>query len=422
MYLYDRQLTGAERQCEERSITLRPSQRFFYSEEALRNPFSQFSYPFGEPAAAPKGLILLDHIHTPKHPRPFVPGSFVVEPPAKLDLKNMNPLFINSKDQIIADTSSSGLQTCLQKLITTQFQNYLAQSQNTAPAAGDRLRVALVDLTGAKITKPDFAGWGATVSMYGASVPKILPLYAAHQLRRDLRNLAADQKITNGKKLAKTAVQNWKSSGIKRGFPDLVWLFDIPNWSGASDLDFSGKARNALNSISENCPAGELIARIGFPYIGSVTRQSGLHHPTRGGLWLRLSYCKKGSWSGNPIKGVHSHNVTALSAATYFTLLAQGRLVDDASSNEMKNSLLVGGCITGLFPDSLKLGLAAAKCGIYSKSHHLHDCALIVRDDVRYVVAGLTITKPSEFSKYTQLFLELDKLIVRNNQKPKPSC
>jgi hypothetical protein len=326
----------------------------------------------------------------------------------------MNPGFIDSNDQLITDTSSTGLQACLRKLITTQFRNYLSNQQNTAPSAGDRLRVALVDLTGAKIAQPEFAGWGSVVSMYGASVPKVLALYGAHQLRMDLRQLAASQNISAGKTLEQAALRAWR---LKSNLPNLVWLFDIRHWSGdPSALDFTPAARKVFEGIMHNAEAGELITKVGFPYIASVAWQSGLYHPTRRGLWLTSSY-GKGQWAGNPMPNVYSANVTALSAATYFTLLAQGRLVDDTSSNEMK-TWLRGGCVTRLFPDNL--GLVASKCGVWSD--YWLDCVLIARDDVRYVVIGLTRTKRSEHSKYTQLFLELDRLIVRNNQTPKPSC
>jgi hypothetical protein len=326
----------------------------------------------------------------------------------------MNPGFIDQNDQLITDTSSSGLQTCLHKLITSQFQNYLYNKQSGVPSGNDRLRVALVDLTGPKLARPDFAGWGSTVPMYAASVAKILALYAAYQLRSDLRRMAASQKISDGKTLERTAIQSWK---FRSFLPDLVWLFDIRNWSGSPNtLDFTAAAHNVFRNIMHNAEAGELIIKVGFPYIASVTWQSGLRHPSRGGLWLSSSY-GKGEWGGNPLGGVYSANVTALSAATYFTLLAQGRLVDDASSNEIK-TWLQGGCFTWLFPENL--GLVASKCGIWSD--YLHDCALIVRDDIRYVVAGVTRTQTSERAKYTQLYLELDKLIVGNNQSPKPSC
>ncbi len=122
-------------------------------------------------------------------------------------------------------------------------------------------------------------------------------------------------------------------------------------------------------------------------------------------------------WNANPVRGVQSANVTALSAATYFTLLAQGRLADDAASAGMR-AVLRNGCVTGLFPQGL--GAVASKCGIYS--NYLHDCVLVVRGAIRYVVIGLTRTNQGEYSQYTKLFRELDTLIVRNNQTPRPVC
>jgi hypothetical protein len=421
MYVDDRQLRGNEAWWRGGHIIVRPSQRFYYPvRRQLQRPFSplpgltrQYSYRLGEAVAAPKGLRLFNHFHFPKKPDLRVPGGFITGLIAKMAASDMNPGFIDASDNLITDTSNNGLQTCLQKLITTQFQNYLSNKSNTAPTAGDRLRVALVDLTGNKITRPDFAGWGSTISIYGASVPKILAVYAAYQLRMDLRQLATSQKISTGRALEKVALQSWKLSGH---LPNLVWLFDIRNWSGnPNTLDFTAAARKVFQGIMHNHEAGELIIRVGFPYIASVTWQSGLFHPVRGGLWLTSSYGKE-QWGSNPVKVPHSANVTALSAATYFTLLAQGRLVDDAASTEIKTTLL-GGCVTRLFPN---LGVVASKCGVYAD--YRHDCALIHRGSVRYVVAGLTRTRFSEHAKYTQLFLELDKLIVRNNQTPKASC
>lgn len=373
----------------------------------------------GVAVVCPKGLICLDHFHVPKQADPRNPGLFTAGARSKLMVKNMNPGFLDVADNIITDHSGTGLQTCLVQLLTTQFQNYLSRDsvQKKSASRNDRLRIGLVDLSGAKLSRPDFAGWGSTVAMYGASVPKILALYTAFQLRSDLRNLAASQGISTGQDLELAAIGQWRKKGLKGGFPDLVWLFDIRNKSGnLGALDFSVKARKVFQGIMHNAEAGELIIRVGFPYMASVTWQTGLFHPSRGGLWLTSSY-GKGQWGNNPIRGVQSANVTALSAATYFTLLAQGRLVDDASSNEMK-TWLRGGCITKNFPQGL--GLVASKCGVWSD--YWHDCALIARGGIRYAVVVLSRTKPSEFAKYTQLIRELDKLIVRNNQTPRGTC
>ena len=175
---------------------------------------------------------------------------------------------------MILDRSANSLQNCLNNLMTTKFQNYLSRDavRRKSASRDDRLRIALFDLTGAKLTKPDFAGWGSTIAMYGASVPKILAVYAAFQLRRDLRSMAETRKVSEGKALERMAVNLWKSQGLRSGFPNLVWLFVIHKWSGSPDaLNFSAAARKALDGIMHNAEAGEMIVKVGFPFIASVT-------------------------------------------------------------------------------------------------------------------------------------------------------
>lgn len=422
MYVRDGQLND-ELANREHSIVLRPSQRFHYtgrpflSQSSINFGWSPTSHGLGGPPP-PKGLKLLDHFHVPKKPDPTTPGHFIVSQLTKVDVTDLNPGFIDPSDNVITDSTSDGLQTCLNKLITNNFQNYLSKASNTAATVSDRLRVALVDLTGDKISRPDFAGWGSTLPMYGASVPKMLAVYAAHQLRMDLRQLAFTPGILTAKDLEKTALKTWNLSHSR---PDLVWLFDIRKWNGTpGDLDFTTAAKNVLAKISKGHNGGKFIVRVGFPYIHSITFQSGLFHPTRGGLWLTTSY-RQGKSGSNPVKAKYNANVTALSAATFFTLLAQRRMIDPATSADIQRSLFDGGCITRLItPLSSTLGGVAAKCGVYRD--YWHDCVLVDRADARYVVIVLTRTKKSEEGKYMQLVNELDKLIVRNNQKPKPGC
>jgi len=276
--------------------------------------------------------------------------------------------------------------------------------------------VALVDLTKGKLSAPEFAAWGAPVDMYGASVPKILALYAACQLRADLRSMIAFKAPADGKQLESLAVAECQAKGLTVPLPDLVWLFDIRKWTAGTTLDFAAGARAAFAHISDNCSAGTLIAKVTLPYIGSLAWQSGLLRPTSSGLWLKSAYCGKASWN-SPVNTPFTHNATALSAATYFTLLAHGRLVDDASSTDIRNALKHG-CVTSLFPP---LPVVASKCGIYGG--YIHDCAWIQDGDVRYVVAVLSkLSTPKQQQQYTQLIAQLDTLIRQNNQNPKSPC
>jgi hypothetical protein len=142
------------------------------------------------------------------------------------------------------------------------------------------------------------------------------------------------------------------------------------------------------------------------------------------------------------------HGVTALSAAAFFTLLAQGRLVDDAACQSMKSMLLCqkSGCPSrfetgltnaGLAVDSdkvfSKIGVLTSKtfcakqqacCGLLSKDCRcpcfIHEAVLIERvhgtKPLRYVAAVLTESKPGAGANdlLQGIIVRLDELI-RNN-------
>ncbi len=377
----------------------------------------------------PAGLILLDHMHIPKTPDATAPGGFKAGAITIMKPSAMNPGFVNASDELITDTSESGLQTCLEKAIRDKFSKLLARKTDAKPAAGDRVKIAIVDLTGAKLAKPDFAGWGSTVGIYAASSAKILAVYAAFQLRRDLRKMAEDQAIPTGEELADFAVKTWKDKTLKRGFPNLDWLFDIKHWSAhPNDLNFTPDVKDAFAHIDHNDHASLLIRRVGFPYIASVAWQSGLRHSARGGLWLSRAYDGGDEWADNPsMKAALFHNITALSGATFFTLLAQGRLVDDSTSAEIR-TVLASACHTCLFP--AEINLEATKCGFIKP--YMHDAFLAKHSGVRYAAAILTeldatwrgILCPTggETGLYTDLCRAMDALIVNNNKHPKSTC
>lgn len=371
-----------------------------------------------ETPAPPPKLQLVEHWITPKTPDPGKPGSFTSAAVAKMTTDVMNPGFINASDELVVDKTPTGLQTCLSAVVQSVAGDLLSKSGGGKPSAADRVRVALVDLTGSKLTQPEFAGWGSPVAMYGASVPKILGLYAAYQLRADLRRMADTAGLTAGADVEKEARALWKKLGLK-GLPDLVWLFDIRTWKKSDGpLDFSETARAAFDQIMHNCPAGRIIAKVGFEYIASVTWQSGLFHPSRGGLWLSYAYCGMGSWA-SPVSAGYVHNVTALSAATFFALLGQSRLVDDQSSLEMK-IILGGGCFTGWL-SNVRIPMVSMKCGIWNG--YFHDCILAEDGSVRYAAAVLSrLGTRREGEIYAKLWTALDQAVRNNNKTPKTPC
>ena len=192
---------------------------------------------------SPAGLALLDHMHVPKAPDPAHPGTFKTGGLTLMKTADMNPGWIDANDNLVTDKTGAGLQRCLELSITSDFQGLLSRRGQTAPAASDRIHVALVDLTGNKLTKPDFAGWGSTLAIFGASVPKILPLYAAYQLRSDLRDLISRRSPKDGPELEKFAIDEWKAKGLTTKLPDLVFLFDARKWNPPETLDFTAATR-----------------------------------------------------------------------------------------------------------------------------------------------------------------------------------
>jgi hypothetical protein len=122
-------------------------------------------------------------------------------------------------------------------------------------------------------------------------------------------------------------------------------------------------------------------------------------------------------------KGGHSTAVTALSVATFFTLLEQGRLIDDYSSQKVKDILSKQPVACGSrFKNGLSAaGRFAATDHIYSKigitSSSSHEGALIDRVSIgkKYVAVVLTITKPDIGGSIRQKLIEhLDELIKTN--------
>jgi hypothetical protein len=143
--------------------------------------------------------------------------------------------------------------------------------------------------------------------------------------------------------------------------------------------------------------------------------------------------------------GGFNHNSTALSLASLFTLLAQGRLADDRSSDEMKQILegaswydeplrnkyqkLVEDKKIAAMPAIKiisKVGLLLRcikrqivngknKC-VMSEETHKHDVAIVERGRFRYVAAILTDGDASRQRVVEKLIVDLDDLI--ENKSP----
>jgi subtilisin family serine protease/peptidoglycan hydrolase-like protein with peptidoglycan-binding domain/3',5'-cyclic AMP phosphodiesterase CpdA len=417
-------------------IANRATEKALLDAGASPPPRAMSSLPFAEDDPAPKQPKLVTHTHV----RATCSSSDVWKPdddPIALELANTNPGFIDANDEIILDTK---LNDALADLLVTKYSRLLAKTSVTNKKASrdDRIRIALVDLTGKKLCHPGYAGWGSTVAMSGASTAKIAIFYAAAQLEFDLQNLAKSKGIKTRADLLREAGASLLQPLTCQ--PDLKWLMAFDETVDPVGVRMSAELKKHMDDVVEehsSTPnASELIMRLGFDYIASLVWQSGLRDPARGGEWIGSSYCSGRTkaphnprchvfqecpglpngrfvWKTDPL-GLRSIILNALSAATFFTLLAQGRLVSAAGSATIE-SFLVRAC--SWFPLAVP-GRRAAKCGLTSDL--LHDAGLIEHDNRRYAIAFLTrganaALRAQNDKLVIELIQDLDGLIKNNN-------
>jgi hypothetical protein len=340
----------------------------------------------------------------------------------------MNPGFVKRDDTLAFDSSLDAKLSSL-LLDTPAYATMLAPEslRTRTPSPGDKIRVALVDLTGYKICKPGLAAWGSTTPIAGASTAKVSIVYAAWQLLMDLNEMARVNNIATAAGLRSQANDAWSGLLCK---PDLDWLITFDESGSVVVAKRSARMEKHLKEMVDarfsgvgTARASELILRIGFEYIASVLWQSGLRHPTRQGLWIGRIYkdtsptaktdpachtgCALTTWKNNPC-GATGISITALSAATFFTLLAQRRLVNESSSTEIE-ALLSRAC--NFIPTITGVTNRARKCGLTSDL--LHDAGLLEAGSRRYVLVCLT-TNP-HWGGHNAFERDMDQLIQDNN-------
>jgi hypothetical protein len=390
----------------------------------------------------PKGVHRFEHWFQPM--KRDSPNNMWIPDGGEMVLEPIDPGFFDASGEL----KPSSLNGALKELLTGKpaFSRHLSRDalRGGQARSGDRLRVALVDLTGKKLLDPEYAGWGSTVPVVGASCPKVAALYAAFQLRQDLKHAAAAEKITKTADLLRTIKARWEREGVPD--PPKLDQFLYP-YTDPPALEFSAEVDSAVDSIIDREHSGHaartLIKVIGFPYIASLLWQSGLRRPKYGGLWLTSSYDGGAPW-GRPSKPppapVHGHNATALSLATFFTLLAQDRLVITGLPRTMKTALSTASWFSSTLPSASiasKVGLLlrclkrgpklkngqpvldknsqpVMECK-QSEATHVHEAGFIENGHFRYAVAIMTTGIPTGVSLLQQLIGELDTLIRKNN-------
>lgn len=351
--------------------------------------------------------VKVTHFHVRKFLDPSARALLSDPAPGPMDPARMKPGYV-----AVAGPARQSLQTALTKLVQDKYAAAIAPSLH--------FRLALVDLTEAKHHAPVFAGFSAfngIAGVEGGSLVKILALYALFQLRFDLNTFARLQNIASAATLQTEISKQWATEGFT-AVPALNSIFRFVVKAGSpvvADITIDTK-------IHHNHVARAMILALGFEYIGSVALQSGLFDETQGGLWLNAAYSKpKVTWTTSPFPKLERHHVTALSAATFFTLLAQGRLADQPTSNEIAAVLTRVKCMDAGLLDGINTlpGIAqpsANKCGILTRVFHE---AIHVQRQVpsgrklEYVVALLTQEPP--VLDFPTLGIQLDGLIAAAN-------
>jgi hypothetical protein len=372
--------------------------------------------------------------------------------PTTMTRSAMNPGFFRATDGF--HEFDTVLHAKLQNLLldTPKFAVMLAdQSKRTRdPHLEDRVRVAVVDLTGDKICKPGYADWGSTLPITSGSTVKVAILYAAHQLLFDLNEMARTGGLRTVAALKAKADEIWSRLICP---PDLDWLVAFDPKGPTVRVQASANLTLHLNQMVHRGFSGisveranHLMMRLGFEYIASVMWQSGLRRSRGQGLWLRNSYqqkkisapikahcqreiteqtpqgdMKRVLWSRDPTDDP-GFRLTALSVVTFFTLLAQRRLVNEDASVAME-ALLKLGCFYPLnqFAPIPGMTIRATKCGLTSEVMHV----AMLRESTsgrtpRLCYALAVLVQDHRWKNDVEVFLhnfvkEIDKLIRENN-------
>lgn len=340
---------------------------------------------------------------------------------------NINPGYISEKSV----TTSNALQSCLDKGIASFKKQF-----------NKRFGLALVDLTGDKLYSPEFAQYNSYRAIYGASQSKTGALLGAHQLRYDLRRLAAEFKKKNNQD-----INAFKAQAIQTFAPGIHGAklhdkFVISTSPEGFKVDFTEGFKKEfiqMMRISNNRIASKVIDKVGFNYINSTLWQLGIYDKSRGGgLWVGRGYAGGKYWHRDPVSNL-SHGINPFSLARLMTLLAQKRLVSEDASESMltylsntrfrikfvKGLIRLGVVVNKPHKDPTKRAVVYRKSGTMKGGHRFsHDATLILRTvcadkackktkDLRYVATGA-----SELQATWSMWLfgqKMDYCIRKNN-------
>jgi hypothetical protein len=335
----------------------------------------------------------------------------------------------------------------------------------------DSLTLALVDVTDP--AAPVFAGIRAEDTVFIASMAKIAVLYAAFELRKRLQDAISGVLVaTSVPAIVAQVKKTWqplidakkpKDAAAFTGFPNLTDIFDITP-SGASwsvtfttkgDINTLADKESAqwpllsgkfgfkellflMASFSNNDAAARCITTLSYEYINAALVVAGLYENGKGGLWLAAPYPHKPGaaltenlWMQEPLN--KDSNTTrryqvssAKAAAAMFTLLAQRKLVDATSSDEMLDFLQAGTndfVQNALADASRDVNSIRTKIGVIDKLYW-SQTSLVERNlvdhskPIRYVISILNNKAPFLLTKGT--IEPLDQCILNRHPGAAP--
>jgi hypothetical protein len=307
------------------------------------------------------------------------------------------------------------------------LQQALTNLINSKPAyknAGRNIAISLVDLSGANKRSPKYAGFNDLMNFYGGSVNKIAGLMSVYQLLAEANELLkAKPTISDAASLESEFKTLWTQAGIAaQHHPRVSMILTVQPGSPATAAICPELAARLRRISHANQNGSTPIVLLKFPYIGSTMLAHGLFSPVNGGgLWTRSPYgpivylgqrLSLPHWSAkeNPYPRTTPHNINAVSVAQFYTLAAQHRMIDEATSKAVLGHLQTGSCITVIDVTALEAsGQVAAKCGIYNgwvhNTLHFKETATLRE----FVV--VILTKNNTFRIMKNLFKDLVALI-----------
>lgn len=200
---------------------------------------------------------------------------------------------------------------------------------------------------------------------YGASMIKLVALYAAFELRKTVRAIAAElgPKATpsdlldqakahlNPRVIAYAAA----SAGLKgvangEAVPQLKATFQTAAASPAVSVDFTDaykKHQSGMISVSDNSDAGACVHGGGYGMINGICENAGFFQPsTQNGLWLAGDFAHQYHYfkiptasTGGVNFGPAAQAATVMQLVKLLALMFKGALVDSGSSTEMLTRL-----------------------------------------------------------------------------------